>query len=87
MEELDNIEGIGMDKEEIHIEFEDINVKPKRKRVEPKLIVRAKQTTVDKVKMFMGRCGGNSNCIAAQLGISKSIVEQIISDENLQSNS
>ena len=84
MEELDNIEGIGMDKEELHIEFQDINVKlPKLKRVVPKLIVKAKQTTVDKVKMFMGRCGGNSNCIAAQLGISKSIVEQIIRDENL----
>lgn len=25
---LDELEGIGMDKEEIHIEFEDINVKP-----------------------------------------------------------
>ena len=84
MEELDNIEGIGMDKEELHIEFQDINVKlPKLKRVSPKPIVSAKQNTVDKVKMFMGRCGGNSNCIAAQLGISKSIVEQIIRDENL----
>ena len=75
MEELENLEGIGMDREE--------TPKPKRKRVEPKPIAKAKVTTIDKVKMFMGRCNRNANCIAAQIGVSKQVVEQIIRDENL----
>ena len=59
--------------------------KPKRTRkvVEPKPIAKAKTTTVDKVKMFMGRYNGDANRIAAQIGVSKHIVEQIIKDEKL----
>ena len=76
MEDLENLEGIGMDREEE-------TPKPKRKRVEPKPIAKAKVTTVDKVKMFYGRYNGNANAIAAQIGVAKQIVEQIIKDENL----
>lgn len=56
---------------------------PKRKRIEPKPIVKAKVTAIDKVKMFYGRYNGNANAIAAQTGLSKQAVEQIIRDENL----
>jgi len=85
MEDLDNLEGIGMDRDFIDMESDTQPETPKRKRkvVEPKPVATAKQTTVDKVRMFMARCNGNSNCIAAQLGINKSIVEQIIRDEKL----
>lgn len=78
MEDLENLEGIGMDREEE-------TPKPKRKRVvtEPTPVAKAKVTTVDKVKMFYGRYNGNANAIAAQIGVAKSIVEQIIRDENL----
>lgn len=77
MEELDNIEGIGMDREE--------TPKPKKKRIakKPKPITSAKLNTVDKVKMFWKRCDGNANKLAAQIGVSKSVIEQIIRDENL----
>ena len=57
--------------------------KRKRKVVEPTPVAKAKLTTVDKVKMFYGRYNGNVNAIAAQIGISKEVVEQIIRDENI----
>ena len=85
MEELNNLEGIGMDRDFIDMESDTQVEKPKRPRkvVDAKPIAIAKSTTVDKVKMFMARCNGDANYIAAQLGINKAIVEQIIRDENL----
>lgn len=78
MEDLDNIEGIGMDREE-----ETPTPKRKRKVVEATPVTKSKLTTVDKVKMFYGRYNGSANLIAAQIGVSKEVVEQIIRDENL----
>lgn len=76
MEDLDNIEGIGMDREEE-------TPKPKRKRVAPQPVAKAKLTKVDLVKMFYKRCNGNINCVASGTGIPKDVVEQIIRDENV----
>lgn len=57
--------------------------KPKRKRVDPQPVTKAKLTKVDLVKMFYKRCNGNINCVASGVGIPKHVVEQIIRDENI----
>lgn len=77
MEELDNLEGIGMDRAEVEAP------KPKRERIKPQPVVKAKNTAIDKVKMFYVKLGGDTNRIAAQTGLSKQAVEQIIRDEKL----
>lgn len=58
---------------------EELAPKPKKAKVAEVVV----NPDVEKVRMFYGRCQGNANRIAAQTGLSKAVVEQIIADGNL----
>lgn len=55
----------------------------KKKKIVETMPIKGKKEKLAKIGMFYGKLGGDVNRIAAQTGIAKNEVEQIIKDEKL----